>query len=403
LAAIEDRLAELMDDRDFHHIDTHLRRFNIFEAMGAVRGELRHSNFLSFILSPTRSHGIGSSLLLQFIRAAIAKQPATVRIVRSIELMVADLESAVLYRERDNIDLLIELKQLNLVVLVENKIDASVGDGQLQRYKKIIEARYPDFRHLFILLTPGGTEPDDENYVALSYSEVADLIESAVDRDKFIGSDVSLILEHYVQMLRRHIVQDEQLADLARQLYERHKEAFDFVIEQRPQPDNLLEEVRDLLEVNTELAIDRHAPMILRFAPKEWASIPEFNSCPEPRWTHTKRNLIFEVKANRDTDRIIVALISGPADSGLRLKIYDFATSQPKLFAGLVKPMGAKTATIFSKELLSAKAADSMDSDEKRDALKKAWGEFLTSDFVAITSALALLSGKSSDLVSATL
>jgi PD-(D/E)XK nuclease superfamily len=80
LADIEDRLAELVDDRDFHRIDQHLRRFNLFEAMGAVRGELRHSNFLSFILSPTRSHGIGSNFLLQFIRAAVAKQPPARRI-----------------------------------------------------------------------------------------------------------------------------------------------------------------------------------------------------------------------------------------------------------------------------------------------------------------------------------
>lgn len=318
---IEDCLAELVDDHDFHRIDEHLRRFNIFEAMGAVRGELRHSNFLSFILSPTRSHGIGSNFLLQFLRSAIAKQLPPRRVARSIELMVADLESAVIYREHENIDLLIELKQLKIIVLVENKIDAAVGDGQLQKYKDIIKVRYPDFRHLFILLTPDGIEPDDDDYVALDYSEIADLVEVAMDRDKLIDSDISLILRHYVQMLRRHIVEDEQLADLARQLYERHKEAFDFINEHRPQPDNLLDGIRELLESDAALATDRHAPMILRFAPKEWSTIKEFNSCPESRWTHTKRNLIFEVKAYRYSDRISVALISGPAETDLRSKI----------------------------------------------------------------------------------
>jgi hypothetical protein len=51
--------------------------------------------------------------------------------------------------------------------------------------------------------------------------------------------------------------------------------------------------------------------------------------------------------------------------------------------------MGAKTATIFSRELLSARAAESMDADEKRDTLQKAWNEFLTGDLIAIKSALA--------------
>lgn len=385
----EDRLAALVDDRDFHRIDEHLRRFNLFEAMGAVRGELRHSNFLSFILSPNRPHGIGSAFLLLLLRMALAKQSQKQRVVRAIELIVADLESSIIFRERDNMDLLIEVTSLNLVVLIENKIDASIGDGQLQKYKQLVKSRYPGSRHLLILLTPNGAEPTDEDFVSLSYSEIADLVDTTLQQDKLIGSDVSLILNHYVQMLRRHIVEDEQLADLARQLYERHKEAFNFIIEHRPQPDNLLDSIRALLESHGELSVDRHAPMILRFAPKDWASIKEFNSCPEPRWTHTKRNLIFEVKANRETDRIIVALVSGPADDELRLKIYDFAMKRPSLFVGLVKPMGAKTATIFSSELLSIKNADAMDSDEKKIALQVAWDKFLSGNLVALRSALA--------------
>jgi hypothetical protein len=391
VADFEQRLADLIDDRDFHRIDRHLRRFNLFEAVGAVRGELRHSNFLSFILSPTRSHGIGSHFLLQFLRAAIAKQVPERRIARSIELIVADLDNAVAYRERDNIDLLIELMNLKMVVLVENKIDAAVGDGQLQRYKQTVEARYPDFRRLYVLLTPDGIEPDDDDYVALSYSEIADLVESTTGDASVADSDVTLILRHYVQMLRRHIVEDEQLASLARQLYERHKEAFDFVIESRPRPDSLLDTIRELLETNGELATDRHAPLILRFVPKEWTGIHVFNACPEQRWTHTKRNLIFEVKASRDSDRIIVSLISGPAEDELRAKIYTFASKQPSLFVGLVKPMGAKTATIFSKELLSAKAAQSMEGDEKKDVLLSAWQTFLSTDFLAVKAALETL------------
>lgn len=214
---IEDCLANLMDDRDFHRIDQQLSRFNLFEAVGAVRGELRHSNFLSFLLSPARAHGLGSAFLLQFIRAAVAKQDRAQRDVRGIELIVADLDSAVIYRERENIDLLIEINQLKLVVVVENKIGASVGDGQLVRYKEMVKARYPGFRYLFILLTPEGLEPDDADYVPLSYAEIGDLVDAAIEHDE-VGADVSLILRHYVQMLRRHIVPDNQLASLARQL-----------------------------------------------------------------------------------------------------------------------------------------------------------------------------------------
>lgn len=383
MTEIEDCLANLMDDRDFHRIDQQLSRFNLFEAVGAVRGELRHSNFLSFLLSPARAHGLGSTFLLQFIRTAVGKQDRTRRAVRGIELIVADLDSAVIYRERENIDLLIEVNQLKLVVVVENKIGASIGGGQLEKYREIVKARYPGFRYLFILLTPEGLQPDDDEYIPLSYAEVGDLVDAAKEHDE-VGTDVALILRHYVQMLRRHIVPDNQLASLARQLYERHKEAFDFVIEHRPQPDNLLDEIKSYLESTSELLADRPAPLILRFAPAEWNGVLQFNSCPESQWTHTGRNLIFEVRANKETDRISISLVSGPAGADIRSAIYEFARARPELFVGLVKPMGAKWATIFGKDLLSARVAEKMDGDEKRQALRDAWESFLSTEFPAL-------------------
>src|ERR1700681_4377960 len=51
-------------------------------------------------------------------------------------------------------------------------------------YKDVVKSRYPDFRHLFILLTPDGIEPDDDDYIGLSYSEIADLVASSIDRNE---------------------------------------------------------------------------------------------------------------------------------------------------------------------------------------------------------------------------
>lgn len=57
-AALETSIGELLDDGDFHELDRRLGRFNLFEAVGGVRAELRHSNFLGFVFSPNRSHGL---------------------------------------------------------------------------------------------------------------------------------------------------------------------------------------------------------------------------------------------------------------------------------------------------------------------------------------------------------
>jgi hypothetical protein len=388
----EEGLAALIEDREFRGVHQKLRRFNLFDAIGAVSGELKHSNFLSFILSPTRSHGMGGELLRQFIRTAVVKLTNEQRPIRALELMTADLDNAIIHRERDNIDLLIELKHLKLIVLVENKIYAAVSDGQLARYKKIVEANYPTFKHLFILLTPEGIEADEDGYVSLSYSEVADLVERIASDDGIpVASELTLILRHYVEMLRRHIVQDEQLVTLARQIYERHKEALDFIIEHRPQPDSLLGAIKRLLDGDPMVVEDRHAPLIIRFAPKEWATVKSFNACSITEWTRTGRNLLFEVKANRETDRVSIALVSGPGDSALRENIYAFCSQRPKIFVNLVKPMGTKYATVFIRDLLSAKAAQNMDAEEKHIVIEAAWKEFLSKDLPALKAELTAL------------
>lgn len=217
---VEDKISDLLDDLDFQAVDRRMAQFNLFEAVGAVRGELKHSNFLGFLLSPSRSHGFGTDPLLRFLRAVLAKAPSKQRPIRALELVLGDLDGAIVYREWNNIDLLIEIKPVNLTVLVENKIDAKAGEGQLARYKKLIRSKFPNYRHLFVFLTPGGADPDDSDYVPFSYIELAKVIELLPQgRNSTLSTNSDLIIRHYVEMLRRHIVPDDELRELARQIY----------------------------------------------------------------------------------------------------------------------------------------------------------------------------------------
>src|SRR6201982_4168862 len=140
---IESALSNLIDDRDFIEINKSRARFNLFEAMGGVRAELRHSNFLSFLLSPARSHGLGSKPLQTVLRAILTKLPSDKRPFRALEVAVGDLDDATVFRELYDIDLLVEVRELNFVVVIENKVDAKAGDGQLANYKDVVEREYP--------------------------------------------------------------------------------------------------------------------------------------------------------------------------------------------------------------------------------------------------------------------
>jgi PD-(D/E)XK nuclease superfamily len=389
---IEAKISDLLDDTDFQFVDRRMARFNLFEAVGAVRGELRHSNFLAFLLSPSRSHGLGSVPLLRVLRAILANMAPERRPIRALELVLGDLDGAIVYREWNNIDLLIEITTVELVVLIENKIDAKAGEGQLSRYKALAKSKYPRSRHLFVFLTPEGREADDVDYVSISYGDIAKIIEDLVDdKDNNSHSESNVIIRHYVEMLRRYIVPDEELHELARQLYERHKEAFDFIFDSRPEPENLLGVARALLDSQPELLADRHGANILRFVPDTWAGVSDLNCCSPTAWTKSGRNLLFEIKSwssGAYADRVIIALVNGPAVAETREQLYSAAAARSDLFKGLVKPMGKQFATIYMRELLTPTAAKNMEHNEKAAAIEAGWSTFLKEELPLLTAAV---------------
>lgn len=387
---IEQKLADLVDDVDFQAIDRRMGRFNLFEAMGAVRGELRHSNFLAFLLSPSRNHGLGSEPLLRFLRLALGALDPAHRPIRSLELLVGDLDGAVIHREWNNIDLFIEIKQLRLVVLVENKVGSKAGEGQLARYRGIVESRFPSDRHLFVFLTPDGHAPDEDVYVAMNYADLARMIE-ALAQERNADTETGLILRHYVEMLRRHIVPDQELQDLARLLYERHKEAFDYILKYRPEGGGHFQVAKSLVEGDESLVMDRVGTSSLGFVPAEWCSVPDLNACSPTLWTRTGRSAVFEVKTYTSEAyayRVSIALIVGPAPDGIRERLYKGARDRPDLFKGLVKPMGAKFATIYGRDLLSHAAGKLMDEEQRAAVIQETWKTFQEEDLPALTKAV---------------
>ena len=88
-------------------LDAHLGRFNPFSVLGVENYELRHSSMLSWLLNPSETHGFGDSFLKSVLAEAFRddikkKKPS------SLDIVLADLSSAEIQREKNKIDLLIE-------------------------------------------------------------------------------------------------------------------------------------------------------------------------------------------------------------------------------------------------------------------------------------------------------
>ena len=132
-------------------------------------------------------------------------------------------------REWRNIDLLIESKSNNLVCVIENKIDSTEGEGQLSKYSSIIDYEYPNYRKLFLYLTKESDPASNDLWSDISYSDVIDALQQALSRALTLSDGAKLVIDHYVSLIRRNIVPDQELIEQCRRLYAQHKDALDLI------------------------------------------------------------------------------------------------------------------------------------------------------------------------------
>jgi hypothetical protein len=127
---------------DLLELESHIGRFNIFDALGIARAEIRHSNFLAFILDPAESHGQGQLFLKAVLTDLLKQAPSERRPLSPVELDGTDLRGVEVKREWKHTDLLIRCREPPFVVVIENKIGAKEGPDQLSGYKKVVEVHY---------------------------------------------------------------------------------------------------------------------------------------------------------------------------------------------------------------------------------------------------------------------
>ena len=61
--------ADTVQNPDLLRLESLLKRFNLFEAMGVIRQELRHSDLLACLLDSSQSHGLGTIFLTELLQA----------------------------------------------------------------------------------------------------------------------------------------------------------------------------------------------------------------------------------------------------------------------------------------------------------------------------------------------
>ncbi len=224
----ERRLLSLISDLElFSATQNPTSKLNIFELIGLDRQEIKHSKFLKFLLTPAARHGLGDT----FLKGLIGKVFQTLQSappLRPLAFSLASFADASIQTEWKDIDILIESRANRFVLAIENKIDANESKDQLLKYETIINAAYPQHHRLFAYLTPPeGDLPSRSQWSSITYADVLNALTAA--RDKAVASEIHLTIDHYIDLLRRNFVPDEELIQQCRQIAAKHRQALDLI------------------------------------------------------------------------------------------------------------------------------------------------------------------------------
>jgi len=232
----------LINDINFDELELGLKKPNIFEVLGISNHEIRHSNFLSWLLNPEGSHGLEDVFLKRFLREVFSSEVNEE--IDQIEVSELNYSSVEIRREWKNVDLLIITE--TIVVCVENKIGSSEHSNQLERYKKLVNQEFQDKKCVFVYLTPFGDHSSDiDNYIPISYEPIIDYLERILKvYSGSVNESVSTYIQDYIVILKRELMESDKSIELSKRIYKNHREILDFIIEHKP---DSLDRVNNLL------------------------------------------------------------------------------------------------------------------------------------------------------------
>jgi len=368
----------VVDNQDLDRLEDLLGEFNLFEAIGATRQELRHSDFLRFLLDPCENHGLGDYFLKTLFKRALIG--ATRQGIGAIDIDVANLSDAVIERERLQIDVLVHSERSRMVLAIENKVDSAEHHDQLRRYARAVDREFPGYRKALIFLTPGGEDPSDpEAWLPMSYGVLMDTVSAVLmTKRSTLGMPVATTLEHYATLIRRHIVSESDIAELCRQIYRQHKDALDLIFEHRPDDQMELKGVLEE-EVGKQAGyrLDHCTKTAVRFFPEVWDQ--DGREKAGEGWTPTRRVVLFEL--GNGPDYLRLKLVVGPVDKndagavGFREAVFACTQKYRSDFPGGMGTLAPRFTTMFSKELVKRKdyAAPETVPEKAREALRRAF------------------------------
>lgn len=227
----------LQDTEVFKPLSKWTTSLNVFDILKISRTEIRHSNMLGWLLDPNENHGLDDSFLYGLL-AKLSDSFANKDVI--LRLLTGNLASFSVFRERDNIDILLVSSEFKTIIAIENKIGANehnygrTDESQLQKYSDSLNSNYDGYIQIKIYLTPEGDEPTNAEWIIMTYSDILGILESVYNnKTNEIGTEASLLIKNYIETIKKNVIMDEELVKLCNEIYNKHKAALDLIFENR--------------------------------------------------------------------------------------------------------------------------------------------------------------------------
>ncbi|MHB8818091.1 MAG: PDDEXK-like family protein [Bellilinea sp.] len=374
----------LINNPELDQLEALTERFNIFEVLGAVRVELRHSDFLAYLLNPNQNHGLGSTFLRRLLEQ-ILLEASTSQSIRPIDLELWDLDDVEVRREWQSIDIFLLDETNRFAVVIENKIKSGEGQDQLKRYLTDVTNQYQGYRILAIYLTPDGIVPSLQTYIPVSYQTLCMILEKILEsRKSTLGLEVYTLIQHYTQMLRRYIVSDTELSELCRTIYRKHQRALDLIFEYRP---DLQGEIRDylveILSSTPDIVILRNGKTEVDFIPTSW-DVKELSQGTFQ--TVSNKLLFFYIQNSQNALRLGCVIAPGPQD--IRQQFLEMAINHHP-FKPASRNLHQGWNNIYVMSILTVKDYEDPDLDSMKEKFDLFWKRFIETELPLMIKVVA--------------
>lgn len=383
----EKLLVQFLKDVDMlNEIEINIDNFNVFEILGTVNTEIRHSNMLAWLFNPNEVHGLKDLFIKKFIEAYLNKVTNSKDDSFILKMLLKDFDDVIVRREWNHIDILLISETNKVIIAIENKIWSKESKGQLNRYQSVLESEFFNYERNYIFLTPESEESSNiDVWTSMSYVDIVDCLESIVTMKKeTINSKVISFINQYIDILRRYIVKDENLEKLCTEIYFKHKRALDLIFEYKPDiHSDISNKLQSIIKEHGYLILDDSNKSLIRFTSKKLDERMGKNDY-DSKWTSSNRYLLFEVRNNNH--RKSLHLLIGPSNKVFRKNLHEKALSYPRIFKQVKKTISPVYNNLYTKELYSSKKQ--FEYEDIINEVEKKFNEFLTHDLPKIEAVL---------------